>query len=139
MGGPMRRVGMLGLAIVLALSLAAVGTAGDKRTKSKTSATIDGYTLLPMGSSWSGEVASRKDRCERRRDVTVYSISEFGENLVGSGTSDRQGRWEFTNSQFVAVTEHRADVERRVIKKKSGKRLICKAGSSPEEIPSGVE
>jgi hypothetical protein len=128
----MRRLANLALATALTLGLVATATHAAKPKKVKTEAEIELLDISPGGTQMSGDVHSRKPRCEKQRDVAViYTGSDPGvEKPFGTATTDRTGDWS-VSSDDVEIGPFVVEVERKRVGQ-GPKTLVCKRDTSPE-------
>jgi hypothetical protein len=129
----MRRAPTLGLAIVLTLGLAVSASQAAKPKKVATEAEIEFVDAEPSGTTFKGDISSRKPKCEKGRDVTVIYTGSFPgvDDPVGTATTDRTGDWILSRPNTgLAVGTYVIDVDRRKIKM-GDKQIICKATTSP--------
>jgi hypothetical protein len=120
----MRSATLILLATTLVLVLAIGSAQADKAEKVKSQVEIEWYGF-DGGYFLFGDVHSKKNKCERNREVTVKVAGQSS----ASGTTDRTGDWSVPidldfNEPFVASVEKRAVG-------KGGKKLVCKAADSP--------
>ena len=127
----MRRIAVTLLSAVLLTGLPVGLAHGAKAKKVGTQVEIEWYegggpiTLF-------GDVHSKKNKCERKREVTLYR--EVGGNLekVATDTTDRTGDWAIP-AEFAFDMPFVASVEKR--KLGSGdKKLVCKPADSAEFV-----
>jgi hypothetical protein len=131
----MKRAGILGLAIVLTLGLAATASQAAKVKKAKTEAELEGVRPVTSPSiTFFGDVHSKKSKCEKKRDVTVvYNGPEKDPRFVGSTKTDATGDWELTRDVTgLSEGDYAVEVKRKKLQK-GGKDLICKAATSPDK------
>jgi hypothetical protein len=126
-----KRAGIAGLALVLALGLVAgPAQAKKKRVKVATQISITDFQGTPEGFVFSGEVTAAKPRCERSRAVELFYVGGDEPFSIARTTSDLGGHWEVNAGSVIALGDYQATVDRKRIRKKR-KILICKAGVSP--------
>lgn len=111
------------LALVVALSMAAVGVPGAAVAKKK-SAKVK-VTLISNGGDFSGRVKSSRDKCVAEREVEVYfqggsEPDRSSDELYLSDTSEENGEWSFGNNRAGEGTYY------AYVARKSG----CKAATS---------
>lgn len=111
------------LALVVALSLAAVALPGAAVAKKK-SAKVR-VTLISNGGDFSGKVKSSRDKCKAEREVEVYmqegpNPDRSSDELYLSDTSEENGDWSFGNNRAGEGTYY------AYVARKSG----CKAATS---------
>jgi hypothetical protein len=123
-----RNLGLIiGLILVLAASMP-VGTAAAKKKRIKATVSI-AHRLGPAGHSFSGDVSSRKRKCERGRVVSLYSAS--GGPPVGEpARTDPEGHYLITIPGDQLLGDFYVAVER-----KKKRRFVCKRAES-ERIPA---
>ena len=128
----MKRAGILGLAIVLSLGIA-TGVSQAAKTKFASEVEISGLYIPPASSlHMVGDVHSRKPKCERKRDVTVFFDDGSGRETLASATTDRTGDWDILPGPL-ADGDYVAEVDSKKITKRN-KKIVCKADSSPAFI-----
>jgi hypothetical protein len=129
----MKRAGALGLAIVLTLALGATASQAAKAKKIASEVEISGLYIPPASSLYMvGDVHSRKPKCERKRDVTVFFDDGSGRETLASATTDRTGDWEIVPGPL-SDGDYIAEVASKKITK-GNKKIVCKADSSPPYI-----
>jgi hypothetical protein len=129
----MRRAVVLGLAIVLTLGLAVSASQAAKAKRFATEAEIEFIDAEPSGTTFKGDISSRKPKCEQGRDVTVTYTGSFPgvDDPVGKATTDHTGDWILTRSNSgLAVGTYVIEVKRRKIRK-GDRKIVCKAATSP--------
>jgi hypothetical protein len=119
------RLGFCLVASALALALGAGPVYAGKAKKVRTEVEIEWFDGAGAQVVMFGDVHSRKNKCERNREVTLT----VGEMFLGIDTTDRTGDWEIPtdlefNDAFIA------SVEKRTIGK-GAKKLVCKGAESP--------
>jgi len=82
--------------------------------------------------TFEGNVSSEKARCEKRRTVTVYQRTATGSTTVGSDVTDVNGAWQVVPAGTVAPGDYYAQVAKRVIRKNTKHRHICRAAVSKD-------
>jgi hypothetical protein len=132
----MKRAVTLGLAIVLTLGVAAGTTQANKKVKKfETAVTVDDLFGDDMANpAYVGHVSSDKARCERGRTVEVHRVDVNGtgeDEVQGTDKTDASGNWAVPHSGLILVADYYAVAEKKKIKKKHHRRLICKEGTSP--------
>jgi hypothetical protein len=132
MEGTMRKVVSLTLAILLAAALAAAGSHAAEKKKLATQIEIENYELNGEV-TFIGDVHSKKNKCERRRSVTIRHVGSVGPDIdetLGTVTTDQTGDYVLEH-EFDGIDSgpYVADVERKKIKK-GDKKLVCKAATS---------
>jgi hypothetical protein len=119
-----KRTALLGLAVALAFGID-VAPAAAKAKKVESVVEIDGWGPPNTYDGFVGDVHSRKPKCERNRLVTLY----YEGTEAGTDTTDETGDWEI-EVVFIGDDPYFVTVDRKVIKK-GGKKLVCKADTSP--------
>ena len=79
-----------------------------------------------------GKVSSEKPRCEKRRTVTLVQRTTTGSANVGDALTDATGAWQITPSATVAPGTYYVKVAKRVIRKNTKHRHICKRAVSKD-------
>jgi poly(3-hydroxybutyrate) depolymerase len=127
----MRRAGLLCVAVALSLGLAAGTTHAAKAKKVASQVDIDGINQPPpdFHVTFVGNVYSKKAKCVRNREVTIYYTEGGGHELVGTATTDATGDWQL-DPDSTPSGNYEAEVARKRVKK-AGKKLVCKAAVSP--------
>jgi hypothetical protein len=133
----MRRAGAVGLTIMLTVGLAVGATHAAKPKKVKTEAEVEGVRFFPGGlSEFFGDVHSKKNRCEKGREVRLVFVGPkpIGDPLIGTAKTDGTGDWVVDTSGFaIQQGPYVAEVERKRVG--SGqKKLTCKGTTSPEKM-----
>jgi len=133
----MKQAGVLGLAIVLALGVAAGVSQAAKAKKAKTEIEIEEIRFVSGAYEFFGDVHSKKPKCEKGRDVTLVHLGPppAPEPVLGTDTTDATGDWEIPPS-----TVHAGKYVVEVARKRTGKgdkKLICKPATSPEFLVLG--
>jgi hypothetical protein len=128
----MKRAGVLGAAIVLTLGLAVPASQAAKAKKIASEVEISGLSIPGSTVLMVGDVHSRKPKCERKRDVTVFFDDGSGRETLASTTTDRTGDWEIVPGPF-ADGDYVAEVDSKKITK-GDKKIVCKADASPAWI-----
>jgi len=82
--------------------------------------------------SFSGDVKSEKPRCEKNRTVTLLQRTATGSTNVGTDLTDANGAWQVPQTGTTAPGDYYATVAKRVIRKNSKHRHICKAAVSKD-------
>ena len=119
-----RRTLALGLAIALALS---AGTAlGTQVVKIRSKVTIAEQALR-----FHGKVVSPKAACEQGRKVKLKRETAGKDQVMGTSTTDAQGRWEVQISGFagVSLSHFYARVRRRA-EGTAGTIFVCRPDKS---------
>jgi hypothetical protein len=119
-----RRMLALGLAIALAAS---AGTAlGGQVVKIRSKVTI-----AEQGLRFHGRVISPNVACEQGRKVKLKRVTAGTDQVMGTSTSDAQGRWEVQVSGFAGISLSRfyARVRRRA-EGAAGTTFVCRADRS---------
>lgn len=81
--------------------------------------------------SFEGSVKSEKPRCEKKRTVTLVQRTATGSTNVGTDLTDANGAWEISTTT-VAPGAYYAKVAKRVIRKNTKHRHICKRAVSKD-------
>ena len=125
----MKRAGILALAILLTLGLATSSSQAAKPKKGKTEGEIEGYRdLVGPGAEFFGDVHSKRSKCEKRREVTLYAPNGA---VMGTETTDATGDWALDIGPAAIV---RGNYVLEVARKRvgsGGKKLVCRAATSP--------
>jgi hypothetical protein len=126
----MKRAGILCLAVVFALGLAAGTTHAAKAQKVSSEVDIDGIVFKPpdFDLTFVGTVYAKKPKCVRNRAVTIYYTEGGVHEFVGTATTDETGDWELVPDS-APIGTYAAEVARKKVKK-GGKKLVCKADGS---------
>ncbi|MDQ3102362.1 MAG: hypothetical protein M3Q53_00795 [Actinomycetota bacterium] len=82
--------------------------------------------------SFGGNVNSEKPRCEKKRTVTLVQRTATGSTNVGTDLTDANGVWQISPSATVAPGAYFAKVAKRVIRKNTKHRHICKRAVSKD-------
>jgi hypothetical protein len=131
----MKRAGILGLTIALTLGLGVSASQAAKAKKIESEVEFEGWYYPPPEFDFTlvGDVASRKNKCEKGRTVTILGLEDETDDGIpeGSASTDQTGDFEFNAEENSAFEWHAAEVERRKITKPNGKKLVCKADRSP--------
>jgi hypothetical protein len=132
MGATMKRVGTLGLAIVLTLGLAVTASHAAKAKKVASEVEASGWNFASGEFTLIGDVHSKKSKCEKGRAVTVYAYNQPTDDPteVGTTTTDGTGGWELHPPDMAPNNYHSASVDRKKIGR-GDKKLVCKADESP--------
>jgi hypothetical protein len=122
------RLGFCILASALALALVAGPVHADKGKKVRSQIEIEWFEGSGSPLVMFGDVHSKKNKCERKREVTL-TVSG---TLIGTDTTDPTGDWEIPadlefNDPFVASIEKRTTG-------RGDKKLVCKSADSPEFV-----
>jgi hypothetical protein len=122
------RLGVSLFVSALALALAAGPVHADKAKKVRSEVEIEWFDGAGAQVVMFGDVHSKKNKCERKREVTLTVSGMF----LGADTTDRTGDWGIPtdldfNDPFIA------SVEKRTIGK-GDKKLVCKGAESPPVI-----
>jgi hypothetical protein len=122
------RLGFCILVSALALALVAGPVHADKGKKVRSQIEIEWFDGGGPQVVMFGDVHSKKNKCERNREVTLT----VGGAFIGTDTTDRTGDWEIPadlefNDPFIA------SVEKRTVGR-GDKKLVCKAAESPPVI-----
>jgi hypothetical protein len=130
----MKRAGILGLAVVLLLGLAAV-TEARKAKKVTTEAEVEGFRSFPSEIEFFGDVHSRKSKCEKNREVTLVYRGpiKLTDPVIGTDTTDETGDWEYRTNQVLPEGDYAVEVDRKKTGK-PGKKVVCKAATSPDKL-----
>jgi hypothetical protein len=123
----MKRAGILGVVMVLALGLAA-GTTHAAKAK-KVASEVDFYGVdMPPGHQvqFVGNVYAKKPKCVRNRSVTIFftAKAETIRKSIGTVTTDKTGDWRI-EPETSPVGTYEAEVAKKKVKK-HGKKLVCK-------------
>jgi hypothetical protein len=123
----MRVVRAVAYAAVTALLVGAIGAgiATGHKKKIKSTVTIE-FTDTVYGDSFSGEVNSKKRKCERNRKVTVFR----GGTSVGSDTTNNQGEY-VVPVDNAAPGNYFAKAKKKVLKKNKKHKHVCRKAKSP--------
>ena len=57
------------------------------------------------------------------------------DQIIGTGKTDASGAWDIARDPLILVTDYYAVALKKKIRKKHGRRLICKEGISPTVQP----
>jgi hypothetical protein len=127
----LKRAGVLVVALVLSLGLAAGTTHAAKAKKVASEVDIDGINQQPPGFevTFVGNVYAKKVKCVRNRTVTIYYTEGGVHELVGTATTDATGDWQLDPDSSPSGN-YEAEVARKKLKKR-GKKLVCKPDVSP--------
>lgn len=127
----MKRLGVLCLAVVLSLGLAAGTAHAAKAKKVVSEVDIDGWHQAPPEFlvTFVGNVYAKKAKCVRNRQVSIYYTEGGVHEFVGTTTTDRTGDWRLTPDSTPSG-DYEAEVARKKVKK-GGKKLVCKSAVSP--------
>jgi hypothetical protein len=88
----------------------------------------------PFGNYIAGDVHSKKPKCERNREVSLYlTPSGEGRQRIGTVTTDRTGDWELATDEAFSNDAFDATVARKKIQR-PGKDIVCKADESPSLV-----
>lgn len=130
----MKQAGMLVVAIVAMASLVFVAGASAHNVRFDTSVTIkydkpnkkDPYAKA----AFDGSLNSAKARCEKNRTVSVYRREANGTTtVIGSDATDLGGAWAIQPGS-VAPGTYFAQTPKKVLRKNSKHRHVCRAGVS---------
>ena len=129
------------LVACLAIGSATVATAKKKKTKKITTTISLAVTVTPAGpyapypqgsGTFSGKVKAKgPSGCRKNRTVT---ISRAGSPIVGQVGTDPNGNYTLSIPAAPPAGTYTAFVPKKVIKKKNGKKTICKAATSPPVV-----
>jgi hypothetical protein len=116
--------------------LATTATQANQRVKKfETAVTIDDlFGKTDSGPAYVGHVSSKKARCERGRTVEVHRVDVNGtgeDEVQGTDKTDASGNWEVVHGNLVLIADYYAVAEKKKIRKKHGRKLICREGVSP--------
>jgi hypothetical protein len=128
-----RRRHIFALGLVLAVAAAAPATAAKSlRVASEVEVAGANYGEIDAPSNFiAGDVHSKKPKCERNREVTVFFTDGDNRELVDTARTDRTGDWVIeTEDAFNAGLEWDAVVARKKISR-PGKDIVCKGDQSP--------
>jgi hypothetical protein len=131
-----RRLYTLGIGLVLAVAAAAPATAAKSvRVASEVEVAGAHYGHQePFSNFIAGDVHSKKPKCERNREVSVFFTDGGNRELVDTASTDRTGDWEVeTDDAFNPGLEWDAVVARKKISR-PGKDIICKGDQSPPQV-----
>jgi hypothetical protein len=124
----MKRAGILGLALVIALSLAgAPAHAKKKKVRVASEVTLEFVAFNDY--AFLGEVISAKPRCERKRTVTVSYVGPGDPFTFGTTTTADDGSWRIPADGKILIGDYQATVSKRKIRKKH-KIIVCKPAES---------
>lgn len=132
----MKRVALVLIAAVALGSAAFVSGAYGHKFKADSSVSIrfdkpkpnDPYAL----GGFSGDVNSEKPRCERKRKVTLVQRTATGTTNIGTDLTDADGAWQISQSGTTAPGDYYAKVAKRVIRKNTKHRHICRRAVSKD-------
>jgi hypothetical protein len=121
---------------VLTLGLATAATQANKKVKKfETEVVIDDLFGDDVDDpAYVGHVSSDKARCERGRTVELHRVDVNGtgeDEVQGTDKTDASGNWEVAHGQLVLIADYYAIAEKKKIRKKHHRKLICKEGTSP--------
>lgn len=124
----MRQVILGFLVIAFALGLTVAAAQAGKAEKVRSQVEIEWFDGGGPQVVMFGDVHSKKNKCERKRKVTLTVSGTF----IGTDSTDRTGDWEIPtdldfNDPFIA------SVAKRTIGK-GDKKLVCKGAESPPII-----
>src|SRR5688500_17202109 len=122
---------LVALAVVTALScvgLSAVATAHTVRFDS--TVTIHKHKNGADPDSFTGRVNSDRPRCERNRTIEIYQEVVGDDILVGTTTTDAEGKWEFVVPDAAPAGTYYAKATRKVLRRDENHRHICRPAVS---------
>lgn len=130
------RAALTGLALIFVVAFWAPTTVGAKAKRIASEVEIDAFDVPPPDFDFTfvGDVHSKKSKCERNREVSVFFTEGGANDFVGSTTTDHTGDWELVHESVNDASEYTAEVARKKTGKR-GNRLICKADSSTYFVP----
>lgn len=85
-----------------------------------------------VNGSFGGNVSSVMTRCVKGRTVTLFQRTATGSTKVGTAVTDINGAWQISPSASVAPGDYYAEVAKRVIRKDTKHRHICKGAVSTD-------
>ncbi len=137
-----RRTQIVAVSLLVAVGIAAPATEAAKSKRFASEVEVSGANFgnePPFEQRVVGDVHSKKPKCERNREVSLYITPSGGEReLVGTATTDRTGDWEvLTNSAFSGDASFDATVTRLKLSR-PGKDIVCKADESPPLVIAPV-
>ncbi len=132
----MKRIAIFSIAAVALMSVAFVSGAAAHTFRADTAVSIKFEKAKgndpTATSSFEGNVTSEKARCQKKRTVRVLQRTEGGATEVGSDLTDADGFWQVPLSGDVAPGAYYAKVTKRVIRKDTKHRHVCKRAVSKD-------
>jgi hypothetical protein len=119
---------------VLTLALGATAAHAGKTKRFATTAAIEEANSGPEGLTFAGHVSSAKERCIKGRSVELRYEGDVSPEpfSVGTAKTESDGSWAITSNALLPAGDgYVLTVERKKIKRKHHRKLICKAGESP--------
>lgn len=124
------------MAAVALMSVAFVSGAAGHKFKADTGVSVKFNKPKPNDpyatGSFEGKVDSERPRCEKGRTVTLVQRTTTGSADVGTALTDGNGAWQIAPSTIVAPGTYYAKVAKRVIRKNTKHRHICKRAVSKD-------
>lgn len=131
----MKRIAAVLTASVALMSVAFVSGAAGHKFKAETNVSVKFDKPKPNDpyatGGFEGKVSSDKPRCEKRRTVTLLQRTATGSTDLGTVLTDANGAWQISPSA-VAPGTYYAKVAKRVIRKNTKHRHICKRAVSKD-------
>ncbi len=87
-----------------------------------------------VNGSFNGIVSSAVARCQKGRTVTLFQRTATGNTTVGADVTDLNGAWQILPSASVAPGDYYVTVAKRVIRKDTKHRHICKGGAVSSDV-----
>lgn len=132
----MKRVAVVLMAAVALMSVVFVSGAAGHKFKAVSTVSVKFDKPKPNDpyakGGFEGDVSSEKARCEKKRTVTVHQRTATGSTAVGTAVTDAAGAWRITPSGTVAPGDYYAQVAKRVIRKNTKHRHVCRAAVSKD-------
>lgn len=130
----MKRIAVVLMAAVALMSVVFVSGAAGHKFKAASNVTVKFDKPKPNDpyakGGFEGNVTSKKARCQKKRTVTVLQRTATGDAVVGTDVTDVNGAWQVTPSGTVAPGDYYAKVAKRVIRKNTKHRHICRRAVS---------
>jgi hypothetical protein len=128
----------IGISIVAALTLTGLFAAGADAHRVKFDSAVTAKYAKPdkkdpyAKGGFAGAVTSTKARCEKKRTVTLNLRAADGSTqVVGTDLTDAAGAWAILPATTAPGTYY-AEVSKRVLRKSSKHRHVCRAAVSKD-------
>ena len=133
----MKRAGTLILAIAALTSVVLVAGAAGHRVKYDSTVTAKfkkaGHDPYTQPARFDGAVSSEKPRCVKNRTVNLRLLANDGSSsVVASDVTDSSGAWVIQPATAPAAGTYFAEATKKVLKKNSKHRHVCRAAVSKE-------
>lgn len=132
----LKRVAVVLMASVALMSVVFVSGAVGHTFRADTTVSVKYDKPKPndpnANGSFGGNVSSEKPRCEKKRTVTLVQRTATGPTNAGTTVTDASGAWKIAPSASVPPGSYYAKVAKRVIRKNTKHRHICKRAVSKD-------